>query len=98
MRLIMARPAQSPSAGVDALARASVVREQRDEDLGVGAAPAGDRVPAGCGPVTGDRLGRELHGVISGGDVVEGLVVARAVGDPVDGRVDETQMAPGVLV
>jgi hypothetical protein len=32
--------------------------EQRDENLGVGAAPAGDRVPAGRGPVAGDRLGQ----------------------------------------
>ena len=49
--------------------------EQRDENLGVGAAPAGDRIPAGCRLVAGDRGGRELDGVVSLGDVVEGPVV-----------------------
>src|SRR5258707_8339910 len=72
--------------------------EQRDENLGVGAAPAGDGIPAGYRPVAGDRFGRELHGVASLGDVVEGLLVVGAAGDLVDGRVNEAQMAPGVLV
>src|SRR5262249_13750634 len=72
--------------------------EQRDENLGVRAAPAGDRIPGGSRPVAGDRLGRELHGVVSLGDVVEGLTVAGAAGDLVDGRVDDAQTAPGVLV
>ena len=34
--------------------------QQRDEHLRVGAAPAGDRIPAGPGLVAGDRPGREL--------------------------------------
>jgi hypothetical protein len=78
--------------------RHRVACQQRDEHLRVGAAPAGDRIPAGCRLVAGDRLGRELRGVVSLGDVVEGLVVAGAAGDLVDGRVDETQVPPGVLV
>jgi uncharacterized protein len=71
--------------------------EQRDEHLGVGAAPAGDRIPAWACPVAGDRRGRELGRVaVTGGDVVEGLVVLRAAGDLVDGRVDEAEVAVGV--
>src|SRR5262245_48482153 len=72
--------------------------EQRDESLSVGGAPAGDRIPAGSRRVADDRLGRELHGVASLGDVVEGLVVAGAAGDLVDGRIDEAQAAPCVLI
>src|SRR5712691_1023881 len=73
--------------------------EQRDENLGVGAAPAGDRVPARACSVAGDRRGGKLGRVaVTGGDVVEGLVVLRAAGDPVDGRVDEAKVALGVLV
>src|SRR5262249_15248427 len=71
--------------------------EQRDENLGVRAAPAGDRIPGGSRPVAGDRLGRGLHGVVFLGDVVEGLMVAGAAGGLVDGRVDGAQTAPGVL-
>src|SRR5712691_2675355 len=73
--------------------------EQRDENLGVGAAPAGDRVPAWACPVAGDRRGGELGRVaVTGGDVVEGLMVLRAAGDLVDGRVNEAEVALGVLV
>jgi hypothetical protein len=78
--------------------RAGIAGEQGDEDLGVGAAPAGDRIPAGCGLVAGDRPGREPHGVVARGDVVEGLVVVGTAGDLVDRRVDEAQVAPRVLV
>src|SRR5580704_4894921 len=77
---------------------AGVAGEQGDEDLGVGATPASDRIPAGCGVVADDRGGRNMHRVVSGGDVVESLVVAGTAGDLVDGRVDEAQVPPGVLV
>src|SRR5690348_4110154 len=76
------------------LSRGGVPGDQRDERLGVGAAPAGDGIPAGRRPVAGDRRGRELHGVVSLGDVVEGLAVAGAAGDLVDGRVNEARWLP----
>src|SRR5215467_13900675 len=72
--------------------------EQRDQNLGVGAAPSGDGIPAWCRPVAVDHVGREADGVVSERDIVEGLVVMRASRDLVDGRIDESQMAPGVLV
>src|ERR1700722_5503411 len=66
-------------------AAAGSAGEQGGEDLGVGGAPAGDRVPAGSGRVAGDRDAVTGYRVVAGGDVVEGLVVQRAAGDPVDG-------------
>ena len=42
---------------LELLRAGGVAGEQGDEHLGVGAAPAGDRVPAGRGLVAGDRLG-----------------------------------------
>src|SRR5579863_3582065 len=72
--------------------------QQGDEVLGVGAAPAGDRVPAGSRVVAGDDAALPLHGVVAGGHVVEGLVVSRAAGDGVDGGVDEAQVLSGLLV
>jgi hypothetical protein len=73
--------------------------EQGHEHQGVRAAPAGDGVPArGCA-VADDRPVGELGPVgVPGGDVVEGLVVVPIAGDPVDGRVDEAEVALGVLV
>ena len=64
----------------------------------VGAAPAGDGVPARSGLVAGDRAPVEGHGVVAGGDVVECLVVFRAVGDAVDGGIDEAEGVAGFLV
>jgi hypothetical protein len=77
---------------------ACVGSKQGHEYLPIRAAPAGDGIPARPGLVAGDRRGRELHGVVSRGDVVEGLVVVGIAGDLVDGRVDETQVAARVLV
>src|SRR5580704_18901965 len=57
------------------------VREQGDEDVDIGAAPAGDRVPAGSGGVAGEDAGGPQHRVVAGGHVVEGAVVGRAAGD-----------------
>src|SRR5262249_20765460 len=52
----------------------------------------------GC-PVAGDCRVRKLGRVAAArGDVVEGTVILRAAGDLVDGRVDEAEMALGVLV
>ena len=75
-----------------------VVGEQGHEYLRVGGPPAGDRVPAGPGLVAGDRDPVDDHRVVAGGDVVERLVVQRAAGDPVDGRVDEAERVAGLLV
>ena len=66
--------------------------EQRDQDLGVGAAPAGDRIPAGPCLVTNEDAGGPQHRVVPGHRVVEGLVIGAALGDPVDSRIDETQV------
>src|SRR5262249_18062937 len=62
------------------------------------AAPARDCVPTAGSVVAADRLGREAHGVVPGGDVVEGLVVAGAAADAVEGSVDEAEVTVGVLV
>src|SRR6202007_186977 len=65
----------------------------------VRAAPAGDGIPARPRLVAGDRAVGKLRRVVrAGGDVVEGLVVVRATCDLVDGRVDEAEVALGVLV
>src|SRR4029077_20894300 len=81
------------------LSVACVAREQGYEPLGVRASPAGYGVPAWSCSVAGDCSVGELRGVgVTGGDVVEGLVVVRAAGDLVDGGVDEAEVASGVLV
>ena len=77
---------------------AGVASEEGDEDLGVGSPPAGDGVPAGSGLVAGDRGPVEGHRVVAGGDVVERLVILRALGDSVDGGVDEAERVAGLLV
>src|SRR6266700_4117236 len=74
------------------------VCQQRDEVLEVGAAPAGDRVPAGSGGIAGEDAGGPEHGVVAGDHVVEGAVAGGAAGDGVDGEVDEAEVLPGVLV
>src|SRR6476661_10577044 len=64
--------------------------EQGHEQVRVRAAPTGGGVPARPCPIARDRSVGELGGVFgSGGDVVEGLVVVKAMRDLVDRRVDE---------
>ena len=75
-----------------------VASEQGDEHACLGAAPAGDGVPAATGVVADDGFGREADTVVAGGDVVECLVVETAAADPVEGGVDESEVATGVLV
>src|ERR1039458_8178446 len=70
--------------------------QQGDECLRVGASPARYRVPSGTGVVT-SRDGADDQ-VGTGSDVVEGLVVAGAAGDAVDGWVNEAEAVMGVLV
>jgi hypothetical protein len=78
--------------------RLGVASEQGHEHLGVRAAPAGYRVPARACPVAGDRPAVKLGRVgVTGGDVVEGLVVVRTAGDLVDRRVDKAEVASRVL-
>src|SRR5712691_6245406 len=74
------------------------VGQEGDEVLGVGAAPAGDRVPAGSGGVAGEDASGPEHGVVAGDHVVEGAVAGGAAGDGVDGGVGEAEVLPGVLV
>src|SRR5580692_2389198 len=73
--------------------------QQGDEHLRVGASPARRRVPSGSGLVT-DRADRIRHGhdVVTGSNVVKRLVVAGALGDAVDGGVNEAKVVMGVLV
>ncbi len=52
----------------------------------------------GPGRVSGDRRERDDHGVVAGGDVVEGGVVGGAAPDAVDGGVDEAEVVTGALV
>jgi hypothetical protein len=72
--------------------------EERDEDLGVGASPAGDRVPAGRCLVADHDAGGQHDGVVAGDHVVDGAVVGGAAGDAVDGGVDQARVLAGVLV
>src|SRR6202042_3635231 len=69
-----------------------------NEDLGVGAAPAGDRVPARSRLVPEDDPGGPHHRVVTGHHVVEGAVIVPAAGDPVDRGVDEAQVPARILV
>src|ERR1019366_6669459 len=70
--------------------------QQGDEHLRAGGSPARYRVPSGTG-VVASRDGADGQ-VAAGSDVVEGLVVAGAAGDAVDGGVNEAEAVMGVLV
>ena len=75
-----------------------VLGKEGHEHFRVGGPPSGDGVPAGPGLVASDRVAVEDDGVVAGDDVVERLVVQRAAGDPVDGRVDGAERVAGLLV
>ena len=76
----------------------SIVGKQWHQRRRIGTTPAGNRIPARARLVTDDRIGGEFGGVVAHRDVMEGLVVLRAAGDLVDGRVDEAEMPLRVLV
>src|SRR5690242_17802104 len=78
--------------------RAGRARQRRDEVLGVGAAPSGDRVPTGCCVVADEDPGGPQYRVVAGDHVVEGPVRGGATGDVVEGGVDEAEVVAGLLV